>query len=154
MVILAVVAIIVGAIVAIVIYLKERSRKIFSFKLLSVTPLLSVNEELRGKVKITYESKPVEDVNLVLIEFINSGNEEILDTDYIEPITVSFGNESQILLSEVVEVKPSPFKIYANTDGRLVTLSKTTLNAGDCVTVKALVTKLESVSVNGRITGG
>ena len=151
---LTILGIIVAIAIPVIIYLKQRSRKVFSFKLLSVTPLLSVNKELKGKIKITYESKPVEDVNLVLVEFFNSGNKEILDTDYIDPISVFFGKESQILLSEVVEVKPSPFKISANTDGMLVTLSKTTLNAGDSVTIKALVTKLECVLIGGRITGG
>lgn len=141
----------VGTIVAIFAYL-QRSHKSVSFRVLASTPLLSVKKELKGKLKIYYESKEVEDVNLVLIEVFNSGNKEVKEEDYIEPITFSFGDKSRILSCEVVDVKPS-FRVTVDFSEKVVTLSKTMLNAGDSLTLKALVTGLSIINYGGRITG-
>ena len=157
--IVGILALVIGAIIPIVIYLKGRSRKLISYKVPTQEPLLSVSEELRDKLQIFYESKPVENVTLFKIEIINSGTEEISEQDYIEPITIFFGKKSQILSKEITEIKPSPFKISATLNKTtlnedVITLSKTMLNSGDSIKLKVFVTKSEFCNVSGRIAGG
>jgi hypothetical protein len=153
-VVVAVLAIIIGAMVAIFIYLKGRSRKLVSYKLLTEERLISISSELKDKLEIFYQSKKVEDVILFKIEIANSGNKEILETDYNEPITISFGVTSRILSCELNEFKPAYFNVSVTASEKIITLSKTLFNVGESLTVKALVSKPEFYSVKGRIAGG
>jgi hypothetical protein len=153
-VLLTILGIIVAIAIPVVIYLKQRSRKLVSYKVLTQERLLSVSGELKDKTKIFYESKEVEDVTLYKIEICNSGNKEILEKDYIEPIGIFFGQNSKVLSSQITEVKPSHFEISATSSENKITLSKTMLNAGDSITLKTLVSKPEQYSVQGRIAGG
>jgi hypothetical protein len=147
--------ILIPAMVALVIYLKQRSRKLVTYKLLTFERLVSVSNKLKGKVKIFYDTKEVEDVSLFKIEIANSGNKEILADDYVQPISVSFGQDSQILSYEIVEIKPQPFDISPNLNGNIITFSKTVINSGESVTLKALVSKPGMVYyIGGRIAGG
>jgi len=153
-ILLTVLGIIVAIAIPIIIYLKQRSSKLVSYKVLTQEQLLSVSGELKGKTKIFYESKEVENVVLFKIQIANSGNKEILEKDYVEPISISFGQNSQILSSEITEVKPSCFKISKTSSENEITLSRKVLNAGDSITLKALVSKPEFYSIQGRIAGG
>jgi hypothetical protein len=150
---LGVAAIVVGAIVSLVIYLKQRSRKSLSYKKQTITQLLSIGSEIKGKLKITYDSKEAEDVYLAIVEIFNSGNVSIVETDYKEPIKLSFGKYAQVLTTEVAEVEPANLQISINSDGTEITLVPTLFNPRDSVTIKSLVNKLEGVYLSGRFIG-
>ena len=140
--------------IPVILYLIGRSRKSVSYKVLTQERLISVSSKLKGKLKILYEEKEVEDVTLFVLEIANSGNKEILAKDYVEPIRIFFGSDSQILSSEITEYKPSHFKISATSDEKVITLSKEVLNAGDSITLKTLVSKPQFYNVSGKIAGG
>jgi hypothetical protein len=150
----AVMSVIIATIVAFLIFVKSRPRKLVTFRIVTQESLLSVSNELKDKLKIFYDSKEIANVNLFKIEITNSGNKEISEKNYIEPITIFFGNQSQILLADITEYKPTRFPISLSNDGKTIKFSKTLFNSGESFTVKTLVSNPEFYGVYGRIAGG
>lgn len=148
--ILAVLSILVG----IIIYVKQRTHKSLSYKVIAQTPLLSVAKEVKGRLRVLYDNKEVEDVNLVLVEILNSGNAPIVPNDYSEPISIGFGNEAHILTAEVANLEPQNMHVSIENDGKRVQLLPVLLNEGDLIMLKLLIAKLTNpIEVNGRIAG-
>ena len=72
----------VAIIISIILWRTQRRRKALSYDIISRAPLLSVDDEIKGKLKIYFDGKPVQDIHLVLVKIINSGNVPIVSTDY------------------------------------------------------------------------
>jgi hypothetical protein len=132
--------------------MKQRSRKSLSYKEQTVTQL-SVESEIKGKLKITYDGKDVEEVYLAVVEISNSGNVPIVKADYEEPIELSFGKGAQILTTEIAKLEPENLQISISFDGKTITLAPSLINPKESVTIKSLVNKLENIYLTGRIVG-
>jgi len=152
-VVVAIIAILVGVAVAIIVYLMQRQRKELSYDIISSTPLLSHEEEVKGKLQISFEGKPVEKVQLVLVRIANSGNVPIEAKDYERQINFSFGESAQVLAAEVAEVEPRSLEVPPNVEGKKVVLPRILMNKGDSFTVKMLVNGYKGLDVDGRIAG-
>ena len=143
----------IAILVSISLYLKQRRRKALSYSILSQTPLLSVKEEIKKELKILYNGKPVEQVHLIMVKIINSGNTPILSTDYERPISLNFGEKANVLTAAIVKMHPDSIQASFSVEGKNVVFTPTLLNAGDSFTLKMLITKLGEVKVDGRIVG-
>ena len=163
----------VAIIVSIVLYRTQRRRKALSYEIISRTSLLSIEDEIKGKLEIFFNGKPVQDVHLIVFKIINSGNVPIVSTDYERPLKLNFG-EAQVLTAEVAETNPNNLQVSVKIEetpfvskGRLVTelqpvtvwgttkvvLEPVLLNSEDSITFKFLVSRLDEISVDGRIVG-
>ncbi len=143
-----------ATILSVAIYYKQRQFKSLSFAIISLTPLLDVRGEIKGKVKILYDDQPVQEVHLAIIELFNSGNLPIVSNDYEYPVLFSFGENTIVLSSEIISTIPQslPAKII-HQDGK-IEVDPTLLNVGDAITIKALVSGFEGqITVGGRIQG-
>ena len=60
------VGIIVAFVVPVLLYLLQRKRKALSYNVVSITPLLNVEEEEEGRLKILFEDKQVLDPYVVI----------------------------------------------------------------------------------------
>ena len=150
----AVLLAIIAILVSISLYLKQRRRKILSYEIVSRTPLLSMEEEIKGTLKILYDGQPVERVHLIVVKIINSGNVPILSTEYERPISLSLGEEARVLTAEVSKTYPDSLKASVTIEENKIVLAKTLLNGGDSVTLKMLVSKYgRKINVDGRIIG-
>ena len=148
-VVIALVALVV-AITAIVIQLR---RKNLSYEVVNI-PLLTVEEEIAGILRILYDEQPVRDVRLIKIRLVNSGQLPITPEEYIEPITVDFGEEAKILSVDVFEKNPPDIHGTSTRDGGKVTFSPVLLNSGDFLSIKMLVSHFKtSPVVSARIVG-
>src|SRR5437762_7026078 len=95
--------IIIGTLASLgVTYQKLRKSKHLTYQVVSNTLLLSVEEkeELKGRIQVLLDNKPVGDVRLVVLRIWNSGNLSIKSEDYKEPVVIDFG-----MLAEILEVK-------------------------------------------------
>jgi hypothetical protein len=140
--------------IAILLYYRQRRRKRLGYQILANTPVLTVDEEIRGKIKVSYEDIAVRNLQLLLLKFINTGNVPIATVDFERPLSISFGSDAKILSSEVIASSPSDLSpsISATTQGILV--APLLLNPNDYFTIKALVTERQGgVSVTARIIG-
>ena len=73
-------------IVSIIIYRRQRNRRSITYEVVSDTPILSLKEEIKGRVQVLFDTKPVGEVRLVILKIWNSGDSPILPNEYIEPI--------------------------------------------------------------------
>lgn len=152
--IILVIIAIVTIIVSIIIYFKQRNRKKLSYEILSNTALLTLEEETKNDIQLSYKGTVVEGVKFLLLRIFNSGNLPIVSADYDKPIRIEFGKETQVLTAEVIKKNPPNLQSMITIEDRVVTLFPTLLNPEDSITIKMLVTKYEEgLQVNSRIIG-
>jgi len=151
--------VIIGAVltvVAILISLRQWQRKSLAYEVISNENIVRVSDNSVGsELQIVYQGKPVKDLYLITIKFINLGNTEIRPEDYVRPISLSFGARSEILGNKVLEQDPSNLDIKINheKDKEVLLIDPVLLNKRDYFTIQALVTGFQSVTPNGRIAG-
>ena len=76
--------------IAILIFWLQRTRKSLGYEVISNTSLLTIKEELEGKLQILYEKESVNNVQLIVIKLINTGNLPIASNDYELPLRLIF----------------------------------------------------------------
>jgi hypothetical protein len=106
--------------------------------------LLAENQEFRDKLKIIIDNKEIkEDINVVLLKIINSGNTPIRKEDFADEINV-------VLEGELLQVDlDKELSIFDE-----LSVKSLLLNKGDEFTIKILSTKNEKgIKVNSRIVG-
>jgi len=150
----------IGVVVAICIfiafYLLQRNYKELSYEIIFNSPLLSSSKELEGKIQITFDGKPVSNIQLVEIKLINSGNVPITKADYEREVIFNFGDKAKILTADVAKTEPNSIKIwthllYANN---FASFNGVLLNPGDKIFFKFLLTEFDGrIIINNRISG-
>lgn len=147
-------------IVSILIYRKQQSRKGITYEVISDNPILSLKKELKGRVQVLFDAKPIDDARLVIIRIWNSGNVPILPQEYGDPIRFDFGENAEILDADVLETIPSNMTDKAKASLSLeaggVVLEPILLNSRDSITFKVLLAQMQStreIKVNARIVG-
>jgi hypothetical protein len=140
-------------------------KKQLSYEILSNTPLISVKDEVKGKVKILFEEKPVSDVHLVLLKIINSGHISIRSNDFEGRLAVLLDPSVQILMAEVAETNPKnldwrskggdgPQPLIEKMENNAVFLRPVLLNKRDYIILKMLVSHFsKDIAMEGHIEG-
>lgn len=132
----------------------QRKKSALSWKIVSNTPLVRINSEVRGNLQVLFDGNPVKEIQLIIIKIINTGNVPIKSGDYERPLHLNFDENAQILTAEVIETNPINIETSAKIEGRIVLISPALLNKGDSVTVKILVNQFNNkISIDGRIVG-
>jgi hypothetical protein len=146
--------------VSVIIFRRQQSRRSITYRTISATSLLSVNEEVKGEVKILYKDKAVSNVRLIILKIWNSGGTPILPQEYIDPIKFEFEENEEILDADVLETVPSNIidKVRSSMklDMKSVTFEPLLLNSKDSITFKVLLTQsklIKKIDVSGRIVG-
>jgi uncharacterized protein YjeT (DUF2065 family) len=134
--------------------MKQRQRKSLSYQIVSNTPLLSVEEEIKKDLVIRYRGKEVQKVDLVVVRIVNTGNLPIAAKDFDRPITLDLGEGAQILTAEISERKPDELQPSINVEQSKIKLEPILLNQGDAITFKMLVTgSTNKIKFDFRIVG-
>ena len=146
--------VVIGIIISIILYWIQRPKNSLSWKIISNAPLVKINSEIKGDLQVLFKGNPVENIQIVIIRIINTGNVPIKSGDYEYPINLNFDDNAQILTAEIIETIPNNIEAYTNIDENIVFISPTLLNKGDSVTIKTLVNQFDNhISVDGRIVG-
>jgi hypothetical protein len=143
----------VAIIVSTVLYWTQRRRKALSYDIIVSSPLVSAVDEIKGRLEIYFDGKPVQDIHLVGVKIINSGNVPIVSADYERPVSLSFGREAEILSAKALEPNPDSLQASVDIEATRVVLKPVLLNGGDSITLTSLVSGLSEISVDGRIVG-
>ncbi|MBN8594345.1 MAG: hypothetical protein J0M33_21495 [Anaerolineae bacterium] len=153
-VILAVVAIIVGAGVSIFIFLRQNKRKTLSYEIRSYVPLLNVDSQVKDKLQITYNGKVVNDLKLLVVRLLNDGDIPIESRDFDEMVSVDLGETAEILIAEISSAQPKELKAKVTSEKNRALLQPLLLNQTDWVELKLIVAGASShPKVAGRIVG-
>ena len=131
------------ALIAIILILVQRKRKALSYKIISNTPLVKIKEDIKGRLQVLFDEKPVESIYLIIIKFINSGNLPIKSADYESPVNLNFNEDVQLLTAEVIDTNPKTLEASAKIEGTKVLLKPTLLNENDSITIKVLVNQFD-----------
>lgn len=145
--------VVITIVIGVIAWWTQRRRKALSFDIISRTPLLSAEDEVKGKLQVLFYGEPVQDVHLATVMIINSGNVPIISADYERPVNLSFGEEAQILTAEVTETNPDSLQVSVDIEATRIVLRPVLLNGGDSITLKLLINRLGGISVDGRIVG-
>jgi len=155
----------VGVTVTITLWMLNLRRKELSFEILSDTPLITLKEEVKDKVEISFHGQPVHDVHLVQVRITNSGNVPIRSADYEGRLSIAVPEGSRILMAEVVETHPQQLEkrvrseanggsLIEETEDNAVVIRPILMNNRDWLTVKMLVTNpAGKINVSGHIEG-
>ena len=134
--------------------LRAKKRHYRDLQVVSNTPLLSIDKEIKGNLEVLYDGKHVQDVQLIIAKIINTGTVPIKSTDYERPINFDFGDNARILTAEVTETSSDSLKASVNVEGKKVILPPTLMNDRDWITLKILVNQYDGpISVDGRVAG-
>ncbi|MCC5787968.1 MAG: hypothetical protein JJU33_14845 [Phycisphaerales bacterium] len=151
------VAAVLGAmaiVVMVLIYVAQRKNKRLSYEVVSSTQLLGVHAKIQGKVKVLYENSEVKNIHLLILKFVNSGNQSISSSDFEQPLSIAMNSGATILTYEVVGESPENLEAMFVQKENAMVLSPLLLNPGDSFSVTALVSDLEGQPVVcGRING-
>ncbi|QSA97579.1 hypothetical protein [Methylococcus sp. EFPC2] len=141
--------------ITIILYILQSKRKKVSYDICSNSPLLTLKEEIEGKVKILYENQPVTNVHMIVFKLVNNGNVPILSSDYERPIVAIFeGEDTKIMSAEVVDKSPSSLSGTLTQDRNTITFPMILLNPRDYISVKCLLSNYKkSIKVHARIAG-
>lgn len=139
---------------AVLIFRAQRNKKSLSYKVISDTKLLTVDEEIAGEVEIVYGGTPVKNVNLCLLKIVNDGNVPVASADYERPLSFRFGDTCQILSAKIVNQSPQNLQPQSRYDATRFYLEPLLLNRKDSLTVKLLIAQYDSiVEPDARIIG-
>jgi len=145
--------------VAVVLYLRQRQHKCLSYEILTYEPLLSREEETKGKIEIRFKNTIVESVHLLLLRIFNSGNIAVVPDDFKSPLQVHLGENVSVLAADVAESRPTNLQPDLLISGNTVRLSPMLFNPRDSVTIRVLASKSYDLDktvrpvADGRIVG-
>jgi hypothetical protein len=136
------------------VYWLQRQRKAIAYEVVSKNQLLTVREELEGRLQVMYEGQPARDICLLVLKLLNTGNVAIATADYERPVSFSTGPSSKILSAAVTEVDPDNLVVVLKSEESRVVIEPVLLNSKDSITLKLLVSDFSgTISTDGRIIG-
>lgn len=152
---IGVIVAIVAIIVSIIIYRRQTQRKALTWLVKSAYPLLTGTEELQGRLQVQVDGIAVNNIDLMFIEFSNSGNVPIERGDYDNPVTVGFEQPARIISVVVESEEPEGIGASLSITGEnSVTLSPLLLNPNDKITLKFILSSdTKKFGVSGRVVG-
>ena len=152
---IGVVIAVIALIATVIIYVIDRPVKRLQVRILSNSPLISVNTDISSQIQILYKDKPVQTLSLILLRFENVGNEPIKETDYSEPIRILLSPESEVGEVTIQETKPAGIDLNPRVIAtNQIEITKALLNPGDQVVVKILALNNDgTLDVEARIAG-
>jgi hypothetical protein len=154
--IISLVAVVFSIVLPVGVYFKQRRRKALSYDVSVFADVLTVGGGLKGKIQVLYQGTPVDNIRLMVVRIYNDGNVPIVQADWDEHLTVSFGKEATLLTVEILETKPKEVNPQYAIESGALGFEPFLLNPGDSFTMKFLVARAErkpGLSVKGRIVG-
>ena len=150
----AVILAVVALIITIIFFFHQRQKKAISWQIISNSHLLKIDLDIKRNLQVLFNGKPVQDIQLIIVRIINTGNVPIKSTDYEGPINLNFGKDAQILTAEIINTNPNNLEVSANIEEKEVIIPPTLMNSRDWITLKILVSQFcGPITVVSRIVG-
>jgi len=116
-----------------------RNRKELSYQILAYYRLLSREKEIQDRVEISFDGKPVEHVQLMILRVTNTGRQSIDEKDYKKNLDFAFTNDGTILSAEVIKVAPENLAVNISNTGHILSIKPIMLNYKDSFDIKLLL---------------
>lgn len=142
------------------VYNKAKPRKELQIRIEASLPVVDVNPEASKDIKILYKDQPVEHVTLHEMKLENTGNQPIMQVDFVRPVTFSASEACEIADISITNQIPQDIGLGINkTASGGAELTPVLLNPGDRVTIRLAILVNDpqvdqcGVKVDGRIVG-
>lgn len=89
-VVLGLIYVVVAILVGIYQVRKQHSQKQVMYQVITDRPVVRIENEVKGKIKIEYDGRIVDSISFVILKLWNSGDISIKSKDYLEPLTFKF----------------------------------------------------------------
>jgi hypothetical protein len=130
----------IGVLAAILIAVFQSQRKDFSYYITSAESIFSISDDIKNRMAITFDNKPIKSLNLIVIKFKNTGKAPIQPSDYERHIWIKFGDSSEILSVDVVNKEPNNVNVIAkNSPLNQTTPQLNPLSSCDVISVNPLL---------------
>ena len=148
-------AIAASTFIPIFIYLKQQKRRRVTYQRIASIPLLTVKEELAGRLSVSFDGQPVKSIRTTTVRIKNAGNLPITAEDQREKcMIISAGSDAKILSADIVESTPLSLNPVLTVVESGAFVKPLLLNSGDSFVVKLLVQDgSEYIHVTGRFAG-
>jgi hypothetical protein len=149
-----VVGIVIGVLGSLVIYRLQKRRRQFGYEVISNVPVLLPGAKRLGELLLSYNGDKVEEPNLLVMRFINTGNEEIRKEDFTKPVTIHLNSERRVLSADIINASDNSIESTIGWEGSAAWLEPTLLNEGEWVAFAILTDGVPtSRAITGRIVG-
>ena len=125
--------------VMIFIALFQRKTKKLSYEVILDIPLVTVSSKIKDKIRIYFDSKVVENPQLVIVRFTNTGNQPISKSDFEENIVLKFSDISQIIQCDASELFPENLRLEFNHDQNSVTINPLLINERESFNLNLII---------------
>src|SRR5262245_52284776 len=138
-------------IVSVIVSLIQRQKKKLEYEVITDRPLLTFGEEVRGRLRVLVDERPVDDPALVVVLISNRGNVPIRAADFERPLILRFGGNAQLLSADITDQQPPNLHATVTVDANIAVLQPILLNPADIVEIKCLVSGEHAVTAEARI---
>lgn len=132
-----------------------RLRKSLAYIVKTNTAIFSIDPEIRKKIQILYDGKPITNARLFEITLLNDGRLPVEEKDFSKrSIDFIFSESGQILSSEVINVNPADLAIEKEVKTNTLSIKPLLLNKGDSFEIKGVINSDDDeISCRARIVG-
>lgn len=151
--ILGVSAILIPTIVSFRVYKLQETKKDIVCKVMSITPLVDIKDDMQGKLRVFFDDAPVDNAYVIALRITNSGKLPVTSAEQETPIQIHIGT-NRILEAKVLETSPKGLTAVVSNTNDSIVLNPLLLNAGDSLTIKVVTDSYSGkISTSGRIVG-
>ena len=152
---LTLLAAVIALAIPIVIHLKEKNKKELSCSVFDNVPLLNIKEAVKENFQVLYRGQSIPDAHFVSIMVQNTGNVPIEQADFVTPLKLNFGNDSNIFFAVTTTWPPELVDELNNSKEKsYVQFKPLLMNKGALFSISVMVANFQGrVKVEGLIKG-
>lgn len=136
---LPILSIVIPTFVVIGIAIYQNKIKKLSYELILNTPLVKVSSEVKDKIEVYYEKNKVENPQIVIIRFLNNGNQPISTSDFEQNIKLIFPNDTKIIQCEITKLNPTNLLLNFNHADNTISIDPLLLNSNEGFTLNLII---------------
>lgn len=142
----------IGILAAIFIPLYLRQTKKLSYEIMLNTSLIDVNSQVKDEIELYYDNKKVNNPHLIIIRFINDGNQPISVSDFENMIKIIFSEQTKIIQCD--SSNSANLKLNYTIESNTITIDPLLINSNENFTFKLIIDGQHSnFRINDRIKG-
>lgn len=126
-------------IVMIIIYIFQKQTKKLSYEIILNTSLVKVSSEVKDKIEVYYEKNKVENPQILIIRFLNNGNQPISASDFEENTRLVFHNNAKIIQCESTNLNPDSLSLNFDYAKNTITIDPLLLNSNEGFTLNLII---------------
>lgn len=136
---LPILSIAIPTIVVIGVAIYQNKIKKLSYEIVLNTPLVKVSSKVKDKIEVYYEKNKVENPQILIIRFLNNGNQPISTSDFEESIKLVFHSDAKIIQCESTNLNPDSLSLNFNHAKNTITIDPLLLNSNEGFTLNLII---------------